>query len=90
MSIYEEDFLGFSAMDPDGSAARTTHWMRSLSRSSTQASELDTGRRRPIVLRFEISQAMAGSLPWNIGSATDASSADSRNGSRWASWKKGS
>ena len=36
--------------------------------------ELDTGRRHPIVLRRNQS-GMAGSLSWNIGSATDASSA---------------
>ena len=31
-AIYEEDFLGF-CMDSDPGAARTTHWMRSLSGS---------------------------------------------------------
>ena len=61
-AIYEEDFLGFSWY---GSWSRARHARRTgcaRCRDREHEGELDTGRRRPIVLRRN-QPAMAGSLP---------------------------
>ena len=77
-AIYEEDFLGFSYGFRPGRGPHDA--LDALDgRDQQPEGELHSGRRHPDLLRHG-RPGMARSASWNIGSATSASSAWSRNG----------